>query len=1692
MGKKLMAMTTLMAATMSQLLLGLHLDGCEGLWEISGAPHSWMSDAAEQQGLRPRRINLRYGYDVYKKDTWSQLQHLRRQRRPRRIWVSLPCTKWCSWSSTRYCDEARQVQLATERRRERRMLWEAVSFLLETLDEDPSVKIYFEWPHPSIGWRQQPMMYLAQQLQQRGIDWLSCRIDGCRYDLRDPEDNSFILKKWMVKTNDEVFHQTYRAKVCVGNHVHSHTEGQGMTSAAYYPWKLVQSITRFWRDQLGPLRHARMLRQQEEVNVEDDQLDVDPWSLSLVEDKSDVEETPEVMIGQAATLDINAHAREASARQRYGFDDLERLCNLIYNYLGVTLQQHHLRWAQTPSQLLQLGLYSFGAFGGLTNRTHTYKEVVIYVNEFLRRHLPQQTWTSILINFNGRTLPHRDHNNQKGSSNILTCFGSFAGGGLWLQDESGKTTDRVRRRLANGSVVYGNMFETFKKFVIFSPETLHATQQWRGFRIAVTAYSSRMIDKVSRQEREQLRALGFPLPTTSPSQMVSIAEQTSSTTTGPSQMILVAEQTSSTTTGPSQMISVAEQTSSTTTGPTTDVDKGLESHAEGVSQEEYERWMTQVAKFHKAAGHPSNRNLARIVKDAGHPEWKVEAARIYQCPTCLSLKPGGTSSGRVPPASTHAQYGAWEAVAVDAAEWVPPGRKIKVKFLLFMDVATKLRVTCPLYVYDFLEMKAESSQDFMRSFTERWLGTYPKPRVVLMDSAKSLISETTHQYLSDLNILVHFIAEKESWAHGTVEAAVQDVKLTASAIYQDLRDLQPEMALFLATAALNSTEYTAGFSSFQWAFGKQYSLSDEDVRTFATTNYEGEYTRLVTLRQQAEEVAVRTRAKRVLSRLQNSTVRQPLREFEPFALVKIWRHVWPHEQAKGTRGGFRKSGRPHWAGPGRVIFQEVLPHQESGDTRRHIVWVLIGQRLFRCSVHSVRPVTEEEKFVYETTARENVTSWRTLADVLPKREYFDVVNEEPSPEDQELPDLPEQPDKTTVVVPTRRVRAKTSPTEVNEPESGTHSSTATSSQVRPHEPPDVNDYEQPAPKRSKADEPSWVDELYAEAVIEEQTIDIFHAMSEINEFLRIEIDIDQLSSNRQRKMLERNPVAFLAKKMRDSEVVISKLPSDERELFSRAKAKEDGMRKAKARIVLLGFQHPNLLDPSFKTASPVQSSLGRNLLYLMAAQHQWTLEGLDLATAFLQTLPTEADKELWTTGVEELREAIGVGPEQIMRILRNIYGSTTAPRGLWLALHKTLTSLGAQPVLGERCLWIWLSQLQAEARTIGAMGGHVDDFHRIGDGSEEWLAIKAKIDSAYRWGMTKSGNYRHAGTDITTTTDEQGYQKILVDQQYYVDGVADVEIELDRIRGDEVLSRRDVDACRTALGELQWLAVQTQPQLCARCNLLLTEITTGGTMSTAREIQQMIGEIRRESFKLEFRRLPDVHHWRDMVFISMGDQAHCNRPKGDSTGGLITLAAGPGSLDGTVSPMLVLGWRTWKLRRKAIGSNDAEVQSILEAEDHNFRTRLLWSELHGGGGQHAHRPLRQDLVALLEKQVEGINGILCTDSRGGYDAVERNESPLLGLSNIRAALQAFQLRDNLQRAGCRLRWLASDFDLADALTKKKEEARQGLLKMLRTGHWSIRFDPSFTSAKKGKKQGKSALEAIDHFIRKGRPRASNH
>ena len=339
-----------------------------------------------------------------------------------------------------------------------------------------------------------------------------------------------------------------------------------------------------------------------------------------------------------------------------------------------------------------------------------------------------------------------------------------------------------------------------------------------------------------------------------------------------------------------------------------------------------------------------------------------------------------------------------------------------------------------------------------------------------------------------------------------------------------------------------------------------------------------------------------------------------------------------------------------------------------------------------------------------------------------------------------------------------------------------------------------------------------------------------------------------------------------------------------------------------------------------------------------------------MKTAFLQTgADVMEQQELWTSGVPELKEALGASQEEVLRLLKNVYGNATAPRGLWQDVDKTFKKLGGRRVVGDASFWVWTEKNENprnegdEYTTIGFVGGHVDDFNRAGDlENPRWKEVRGLIDKAYAWGSRKTQSFQHTGLDLEVH--QRGADRwISINQDYYVETIQDIGIPEQRLRGDpdSRLSAAEIAACRASLGALQWCATQTQLQICARVNLLLSELSAVSTIQVAKEIQDVIKEVRKEKTEIKLWRLPEAHHWQDFTVVTLADQAHANRPCGGSTGGLITFLGGPQHLHGDVGKLNVVAWKTWKLRRKAISTNDGEIQAVLEGEDMNFRTRFL-------------------------------------------------------------------------------------------------------------------------------------------------------
>ena len=109
---------------------------------------------------------------------------------------------------------------------------------------------------------------------------------------------------------------------------------------------------------------------------------------------------------------------------------------------------------------------------------------------------------------------------------------------------------------------------------------------------------------------------------------------------------------------------------------------------------------------------------------------------------------------------------------------------------------------------------------------------------------------------------------------------------------------------------------------------------------------------------------------------------------------------------------------------------------------------------------------------------------------------------------------------------------------------------------------------------------------------------------------------------------------------------------------------------------------------------------------------------------------------------------------------------------------------------------------------------------------------------------TSGERLRSTSTDKlvwTSTSGPRGNEFLVeVDQNYYVEGLMDLNIAWERLKRTDnpQLTPDEVSACRAGLGAVQWAATPTQVQACARANLLLSQITSNHDMNTAKEIQE--------------------------------------------------------------------------------------------------------------------------------------------------------------------------------------------------------------------------------------------------------------
>ena len=132
-----------------------------------------------------------------------------------------------------------------------------------------------------------------------------------------------------------------------------------------------------------------------------------------------------------------------------------------------------------------------------------------------------------------------------------------------------------------------------------------------------------------------------------------------------------------------------------------------------------------------------------------------------------------------------------------------------------------------------------------------------------------------------------------------------------------------------------------------------------------------------------------------------------------------------------------------------------------------------------------------------------------------------------------------------------------------------------------------------------------------------------------------------------------------------------------------------------------------------------------------------------------------------------------------------------------------------------------------------------------------------------------------------------------------------------------------------------------------------------------------------------------------------------------------------------------------------------------------FFAKFLWAELNGGPTERFEH----------ESVAAQIQGMLIIDAKALYDGIEARETVASQMSEKRTGLEVASLREALAEQNTLLRWVHSEANLADSLTKP--QARAKIMTFLRRRRWRVVFDPMFVSAKKRSKLGKAPLDFLE-------------
>ena len=243
------------------------------------------------------------------------------------------------------------------------------------------------------------------------------------------------------------------------------------------------------------------------------------------------------------------------------------------------------------------------------------------------------------------------------------------------------------------------------------------------------------------------------------------------------------------------------------------------------------------------------------------------------------------------------------------------------------------------------------------------------------------------------------------------------------------------------------------------------------------------------------------------------------------------------------------------------------------------------------------------------------------------------------------------------------------------------------------------------------------------------------------------------------------------------------------------KKQDDGTQKAKARLVLLGYQDPDLGE--YQRSSPTLTRTARHLILAVAAQERWRLFSLDAKNAFLAGDLSSRVKELYMRVPPDLLEMLDLSPDSVFKLRKSAYGLAEAPIAWFRHLKKVMLSLGWKAHPLDEC---FLMMHDKAKNLIGICGVHVDDLLIAGHGKIFEDNMK-RLEQSLPFGTRKYDKFTYTGLRIQ----QSKIGDVTVDQEEYIEQLQPMAAK--HLKQDKVIPESERTNYRSLIGGLSWSVI---------------------------------------------------------------------------------------------------------------------------------------------------------------------------------------------------------------------------------------------------------------------------------------------